>query len=185
MLKKIDLGPTPPTSLPKRFKILFSLAHRKLHTALIGLLAAWVLLHFSASVARAESLSNETLLLESVNTLRHQQNAPALFRNHQLDRAALAQAQHLARLGQLSHLGAKNEHLGIRLKTMGYAFAESAENLAAGPIAPARVRELWQESPGHNLNMLHPSYSEAGIGIAAAVDETIYWVLILARPLDP
>jgi hypothetical protein len=33
--------------------------------------------------------------------------------------------------------------------------------------------------------MLHPRYNEAGIGIAAAVDEMIYWVLILARPLDP
>jgi len=184
MLRKAGLGLIQTTHLPRSLKGIVRLAYRKICPTLTGLLAVLVLLYFSTSVALTESLSNEILLLKSVNSLRHQQNTPALFRNYQLDRAALAQAQHLARLGQLSHLGANNEHLGTRLKIMGYAFAESAENLAAGPIAPARVRKLWQESPEHNLNMLYPSYYEAGIGIAAAVDETIYWVLILARPLE-
>jgi len=140
---------------------------------LIG--AAW------APFALAESPDRSTLLLESVNQVRNARGALALKTNAKLDIAALAQAEYLSRAGQLSHLGPNAESLGARLRAVGYDYAETAENLAAGPTQAARVTVLWQNSPGHNQNMLHPGYSEAGIGIARAADGD-YWVLILARP---
>lgn len=154
-------------------KVIRRLSHGLLLAGLIS--AAW------ASFALAESPPTGALLLQSVNQARIAHGASPLESNAKLDIVALAQAEYLAGLGQLRHLGPNGERLGVRLQAVGYDYAETAENLAAGPSQAARITVLWLESPGHNQNMLHPGYSEAGIGIARAVDGD-YWVLILAHP---
>ncbi len=139
------------------------------------IVAAW------APFALAESPDSSALLLQSINAVRVEHGLTALQKNPILDITAFTQATYLAKLGELSHLGPNGERLGERLQAAGYDYVETAENLASGPAEAARVTLLWQNSPGHNLNMLHPGYREAGIAIAGSPDGD-YWVLILARP---
>ena len=162
-------------------KGILSLASKVIHRLPHGLLLACLIGAAGAPFALAESPPTGALLLQSVNQARIAHGASPLENNAKLDIAALAQAEYLAGLGQLRHLGPNGERLGARLQAVGYDYAETAENLASGPSQAARITVLWLESPGHNQNMLHPGYSEAGIGIARTADGD-YWVLILARP---
>lgn len=169
----------------QRLKGILSMALGASRALLQGLLLVGLMGTAWTPFALAESPGRAALLLQSVNKTRVESGAAPLERNATLDIAAAAQAAHLARLGQLSHLGPNQERLGARLHAVGYDYAESAENLASGPAKASRVSVLWQESPGHKLNMLHPTYSEAGIGIAVSPEGGDYWVLIVARPRAP
>lgn len=39
-----------------------------------------------------------------------------------------------------------------------------AENLARGATSPQTLFEMWKASPGHNANMVNPSYRSMGLG---------------------
>lgn len=51
---------------------------------------------------------------------------------------------------------------------MGYG-----ENVAYGQTTPQHVHTTWMNSPGHRRNILNPSYSSIGVGVA--YNGTPYW----------
>jgi len=181
MVRKAGLGHSWPGTLPRRLKGALSLTRGARLIIPLCFLLAWLAAASGVPFALAESPGARALLLKSVNSARQEGGVAPLQRNQPLDIAALAQARHLAGIGRLSHLGPNGERLGARLQAVGYDFAGTAENLAVGPLEAARVTALWRQSPGHNRNLLHADYSEAGIGIANS-PEGDYWVIIFARP---
>ena len=55
------------------------------------------------------------------------------------------------------------------------------ENIAAGQQSAAEVMNDWMNSTGHRANILRPSYSELGVGLAYDSDR-YYWVQLFGNP---
>jgi uncharacterized protein YkwD len=95
----------------------------------------------------------------------------------QLTAAAAYQARSNAKAGEVSHgdLEARMERFRIQ--------GESAENLASGAEAVEEVIVDWQESPGHNANLLLPSMTRIGLARVDTPNDRNgpYWALVLAE----
>ena len=91
--------------------------------------------------------------------------------------AAAYQARSNARAGAVSHgdLEARMDRFGIR--------GESAENLASGAETVEEVIVDWQESPGHNANLLLSSVTRIGLARVDTPNDHNgpYWALVLAE----
>ena len=184
MVRKVGLGCARIQAAPDRAESALSLAMRRwLRVSVLCLVMLFAAIP-NARLAFAESPESAAILLARVNQTRAEAGFPPLQANAKLNRAATAQARHLAAAGRLSHLGPGKETLAERLQSAGYVYAQTAENLASGSADAARIVSLWQASPGHHLNMMNPAYSEAGIGQSDSHNVN-YWVLIFARPADP
>jgi uncharacterized protein YkwD len=101
-----------------------------------------------------------------------------------LTRAAQLQAEQNARAGRIDHVlpEAQYPRPEDRLAAAGYPWQAYGENLAFGyPDAPSVV-ESWMHSTGHRANMLAPSFTEIGIGLALDASGRRYFAQIFARP---
>lgn len=72
--------------------------------------------------------------------------------------------------------------LADRSQEFGYEYGWIGENLAAGQRTPAEVVQAWLDSPCHRKNLLHPAFTEIGIGLRVGGDYGIYWVQEFGRP---
>ena len=91
--------------------------------------------------------------------------------------AAAYQARSNAKAGAVSHgdFEARMDRFGIQ--------GESAENLASGAETVEEVIVDWQESPGHNANLLLPSMTRIGLARVDTPNDRNgpYWALVLAE----
>lgn len=115
----------------------------------------------------------EIAIVEMTNKFRQENKLAAVTINPKLSAAARTYAALLARTREFSHT-AGGTNAGDRVKTAGYSYCNIGENLAkAGdskgfasrPLAANAVNG-WINSPGHRANMLEPSVTEIGVGIA-------------------
>jgi uncharacterized protein YkwD len=98
------------------------------------------------------------------------------------DRVAVAAQRHaadMAAMRKMQHVGSDGSDTGDRLHAAGFDFVSYAENVAAGFTDPKTLVAAWMGSDQHRRNILGP-YTVAGVGVAAAVDGTLYWTLDLA-----
>ena len=101
------------------------------------------------------------------NVQRADRNRVGLGHNHCLERMAAAQAQRIARRGQLFH----QDMTKVQQKCgMGYA----GENIAYGFPAGRGVVRAWMHSSGHRANILKPQYRL--MGAAAVRKNGMWWV---------
>ena len=61
----------------------------------------------------------------------------------------------------------------------GYHPKIAAENVAAGEKSFSDVLRGWEESSGHRSNLLLPSVSAVGVGMAQNASGRAYWTLDL------
>jgi uncharacterized protein YkwD len=110
--------------------------------------------------------------------------AAPLQRSAVLERAALAYAQDMARYAYMDHTGRDGSSPQQRISAAGYAWVEGGENLASGVMNADEVVDGWLHSPGHCANLMHPAYTEMGVGFAVNPKDAagIYWALELGRP---
>lgn len=96
-----------------------------------------------------------------------------------LIRAAQAQADSMARAGQVTH---GLTPLGQRLAGQGVTMRAAAENVSAGYYTLAEAFSGWRASKPHNANMLMREARRMGIATAYApgTKYKVYWALILA-----
>lgn len=118
-----------------------------------------------------------------VNALRQGRGLPALMRDDVAAKAALSQADRMARAGKMAHLiGFTDSFLG-RMKAAGVALP-AAENIAVGQADAAKAYEAWFRSPKHLENMLGPRYT--GLGVAVIRNPKSgnhpYWAMVLSSP---
>jgi uncharacterized protein YkwD len=104
--------------------------------------------------------------------------------NAQLERAAAAHAQDMARYGVLQHEGSDGSEASQRLTRAGYPWRSMGENVASGQTTPEQVVAEWLRSPGHCATLMNPSYTEMGVAYAVnmASESGIYWAQEFARP---
>jgi uncharacterized protein YkwD len=92
----------------------------------------------------------------------------------------------LAKAGIISHRGTDGSSHGDRAHRVGYNFTIAGENVATGQKSWEQVFKAWQESPGHNENLLRPDVSEFGIALVYEPRTTYstYWSMLIAEPMD-
>lgn len=113
---------------------------------------------------------SDTALLESTNLERSRVQSDDLRINPELAAAAHAKAQDMVDNDYWSHNTPNGKAPWNFIKESGYAYDAAAENLAYGfTNAPATVTG-WMNSKQHRENLLHPTFSEVGFGIATSQD---------------
>jgi uncharacterized protein YkwD len=97
-------------------------------------------------------------VLTATNAERTRRHLAPLRRDRCLDGLARAQAQRMARAGELSHTTPFGSVLRrCRLTSAG-------ENVAQHPGTARAVVRAWMGSDGHRANILHRSFRVIGIG---------------------
>ena len=99
-------------------------------------------------------------------------------------RAALLQAEQVAKIGRLEHTinGARYPTLRDRVDAVDYEWQAIGENLAFGQRTAAQATGTWMKSAGHRANILNRRFTE--IGTAYLIDRSgrPYYVQVFARP---
>ena len=117
----------------------------------------------------------QTLMSEIVglsNKEREKQGAPPLSVDRYLEEAALGHSEEMARLNYFSHTSPVEgrESSAKRIKLTGCNARKMGENLAFSSYPfntlAERTVQGWMNSPGHRRNLLDPSFTHIGIGVA-------------------
>jgi len=116
-----------------------------------------------------------------VNDLRNQKGLKPLARDPAAARAALSQADRMAKAGKMAHMIGMGDSFLDRMKGQGVALP-AAENIAMGQDNAEKAYAAWYRSPKHLENMLGPNYS--GLGVAVMRNPTSgnqpYWAMVLS-----
>lgn len=99
-----------------------------------------------------------------------------------LNAAAEGHSQYQAAALKMTHDSANGSGPGTRMTNAGYIWRTWGENVAFGQSDCAAVIAAWMNSPGHRTNMLNPSYTNIGIGMAIGSNGAKYWTMDLAAP---
>jgi uncharacterized protein YkwD len=113
-------------------------------------------------------------LLKLHNKERKEEGQKPLKLNADLNQAAQAYAEYLAKHDKFSHT-AKGT-MSSRVKDAGYKPHAVGENIAVGASSPSAVVKGWMQSEGHKRNILSKKYSEVGFGFAKDKKGRILWV---------
>lgn len=115
--------------------------------------------------------ASERALLCLVNVYRSANGAGLLTDDAALDRAARKHSEYMERTNQFDHQGIGDGTPSSRAQAEGFPcdWECVGENIAYSGFPGYTAREmftLWQHSPGHNANMLEPTYITGGMGFA-------------------
>lgn len=129
---------------------------------------------------------NIDIALADFNAYRASKGLKALVLNDKLSAASLAHATDLAKHGIISHMGTDGLGHAERVKKQGYVFSIAAENVATGQKNWKSVFKAWQDSPGHNDNLLLDEVTEFGIALVyePATSYQTYWAMLVATPFE-
>lgn len=108
---------------------------------------------------------HEDTVFRLVNEVRANAGLSRLRRDTQLDVAARAHSNDMARRDFCAHNNPDGLTPADRMRAAGYP-APGAENVARGQETPHSVMDAWMNSPGHRANLLKPEFGAIGIGAA-------------------
>lgn len=116
-----------------------------------------------------------------INTYRASKGLKPLKLNVKLVIAAKTHAKDLASHDRISHYGSDGSDPLVRVQRTGYPVHLAAENVGTGQISLAEVFKGWQQSPGHNENLLLKDAREMGIAliIDPNTEYKTFWTLVL------
>lgn len=123
-------------------------------------------------------------LLRLTNVERQRAGLRPLRLSPQLAQAAQRHAEDMVRNRFFSHTGSNGSSISDRVRSAGYRFSSTGENIAAGAATPEATIRQWMQSPGHRRNILNPSYTEIGFGYVNAPGDRYrhYWVQVFGTP---
>lgn len=116
-----------------------------------------------------------------INSYRASKGLKPLKLNIKLVEAARMHAKDLASHDRISHYGSDGSDPLVRVQRTGYPVHLAAENVGTGQISLAEVFKGWQQSPGHNENLLLKEAREMGMAliIAPNTEYKTFWTLVL------
>lgn len=129
-----------------------------------GFLVANLVVRQSSEVFLAAVVPAEILALTNVQ--RANTDVPRMVENVLLAKAAQAKAEDMAAKGYFSHQGPDGATPWSWLESVGYTYHAAGENLAVRFVDSSDVVEAWMTSPSHRANIIKPSYTEVGVGVA-------------------
>ena len=120
-----------------------------------------------------------------INQYRRDKGLKPLKINPELSEAAKAHSRDLAKWDRISHYGSDGSNPWDRVKRTGYKARLAAENVGTGQVDFAEVFKGWQESPGHNKNLLLSDAQEMGIGLVQdpKTEFKSFWTLVLGASM--
>lgn len=120
-----------------------------------------------------------------VNAYRKKHGRRPLKLNSLLTKAAKAHSRDLSKWDRISHYGSDGSNPWDRVKRAGYNARLAAENVGTGQTTLAEVFKGWQESPGHNKNLLLADATQMGIALVydPKTEFKTFWTLVLGTPL--
>ncbi|MEO5927266.1 MAG: CAP domain-containing protein [Patescibacteria group bacterium] len=130
----------------------------------IGLTASIVLPSMGAS---ASTITTDRIIALT-NAARQNLSLPVLAVNARLAAAARAKAEDMAINQYFAHTSPAGVTPWNWIKSAGYAYRTSAENLAVHFSEAEDVQAGWMQSAGHKKNIIDPRFTEIGVGIATA-----------------
>lgn len=124
--------------------------------------------------------------VNDLNSYRARHGLSPVTLEPKLIEASRIHADDLAKAGIISHNGTDGSTHGDRANRVGYNFSIAGENVATGQKSWTQVFKAWQESPGHNENLLRPDVSEFGIALVyePKTAYSTYWAMLVAEPMD-
>jgi uncharacterized protein YkwD len=114
-------------------------------------------------------------LFDALNDYRRQNGLNPLIYSLRLEAAAEAQVQDLWQRAFFAHINPDGESPGDRALAAGFCHRYVGENLAAGQNSVPAVMTAWQNSPGHDANMLEPDYVYVGVAVSQDANGRLYW----------
>jgi uncharacterized protein YkwD len=123
---------------------------------------------------------------QAIAHLRASRGLPPLERDKDLDAAAEAHSQEMARLRTFAHVLPTDGTPGDRLRKRGYPFRSVGENIGLSSDV-ATAHEAIVSSPAHLANLLDPRHRRVGLGAARGLTadgaEGVYLTELLAAPV--
>lgn len=122
---------------------------------------------------------------ELINGYRRQKGLKPLKLNASLTDAAKAHARDLAKWDRISHFGSDGSNPWDRVKRTGYNAKLAAENVGTGQVTIEEVMKGWQNSPGHNKNLLLADAEHMGIALVTEpkTEFKTFWTLVIGSPM--
>jgi uncharacterized protein YkwD len=122
---------------------------------------------------------------ETINAYRTSKGLKPLKLNPQLTEAAKAHSRDLAKWDRISHYGSDGSNPWDRVKRSGYNAKVAAENVGTGQVSFDEVMKGWQESAGHNKNLLLGDANEMGIALVQdpKTEFKTFWTLVIGASL--
>ena len=120
-----------------------------------------------------------------LNAYRASKGLSPLTLNPMLIAASQSHSDDLASTGNAAHKGSDGLFHDSRVKAQGYDFSTAAENVATGQRSWETAFKAWQDSPGHDANLLAADVTEFGVALTYEPKTTYltYWTMVLAAPL--
>jgi uncharacterized YkwD family protein len=128
-----------------------------------------------------KTAENEVIRL--VNIQRVNNGLPKFSANWQLSRIARYKSQDMINKNYFSHISPTYGSPFNMMENFGLKFSAAGENIAMGQQTPSSVVNAWMNSPGHRANILNPSYTQIGVGLAKNSNGTCYWTQMFIKPL--
>ncbi len=124
--------------------------------------------------------------LDALNAYRQANGLGTLRYSVTLQNAADAHAKDMHDRNFFDHVNPDGDGPGDRAVAAGFCHPYGGENIAYGQNANDTVSQVmtaWQNSPGHNANMLRAGFEYVGIGVyvvSDGVNTYYYWVQLFA-----
>ncbi len=125
----------------------------------------------------------EDQVVKLVNAERSKRGLQTLKSNWELARAARYKSQDMVNKKYFSHTSPTYGSPFKMMESFGIRFSAAGENIAYGQKTPAEVMNAWMNSPGHRANILSPSYTNIGCGLAKTSNGVCYWTQEFIKPL--
>ena len=120
-----------------------------------------------------------------INAYRKEKGLKPLKLNAALTEAAKAHSRDLAKWDRISHYGSDGSNPWDRVKRAGYNAKVAAENVGTGQVNMEEVMKGWQQSPGHNKNLLLADVEHMGIALVQdpRTEFKTFWTLVVGSSL--
>ncbi len=123
--------------------------------------------------------------LNDLNIYRARYGLSPVALDQRLIDASARHAQDLAIHGRAAHDGSDGSSHADRASDEGYNYRLISENVATGQESWEIVFKAWQNSPGHNENLLQPDVSDFGVALVyePTTKYITYWAMLVGKPL--
>jgi uncharacterized protein YkwD len=123
---------------------------------------------------------------EAIARLRASKGLPPLIRDPELDAAAQAHSDEMARTRTFAHVLATDGSLSDRLRARGYAYRSIGENIGLSSDV-GTAHDAIVGSPAHLANLLDPRHRRLGLGAASGLTadgaDGVYLTEVFAVPI--
>ncbi len=135
------------------------------------------------TIPTVTTTAQEDEVIRLVNVERSKQGLQLLTKNWELCRVARYKSTDMANKGYFSHTSPTYGSPFKMMESFGIRFSAAGENIAYGQRSPQEVMNAWMNSPGHRSNIMSPSYTQIGVGMAKNSKGVLYWTQQFIKPM--